>query len=211
MRGVGPQPQRHAGTADDLAGGPGECILEVPIDFEDHAVVTSGQQDGIGAQVEEGGKALFRVHQRSFPLALARDLAYHPNHLRPAVRVAGQAAIDLQPMQAAVWPANAVAHGPPYRFAIEHRLERLACSRAVLFGKQVQVIDVSGQGAQRVETEQGLGAPGPAYPAAFNIPKPRTQARTIQGGQQLRRTLPGLLRRLGVCRMDSRQAHEAVC
>ncbi|MNR68459.1 hypothetical protein D3C85_1930220 [compost metagenome] len=62
-------------------------------------------------------------------------------------------------MQAAVRPADAVAHGLFHRFAVEHRLEHLACARAVFLGQQVEVVDIGGQGALRVEAEQGLGAP----------------------------------------------------
>ncbi len=157
--GVDPQAQFQAGLADHLAAGPAEHVFEVLVDLEDHAVVAAGEQNGIGAEVEQGGEAFFRIDQRRFPLALAGDFADHPDHLWPAVQVVGQAAVDLKPVQAAVRPADTVAHGLFHRFAVEHRLEHLACTRAVFLGQQVEVIDIRRQGALRVETEQGLGAP----------------------------------------------------
>ncbi len=157
--GVDPQAQFQAGLADHLAAGPAEHVFEVLVDLEDHAVVAAGEQNGIGAEVEQGGEAFFRIDQRCFPLALAGDFADHPNHLWPAVRVVGQAAVDLQPVQAAVRPADTVAHGLFHRFAVEHRLEYLACARAVFLGQQVEVVDIGGERALRVEAEQGLGAP----------------------------------------------------
>ncbi|MNH07353.1 hypothetical protein D3C79_667440 [compost metagenome] len=120
--------------------------------------MAAGQEDGVGAQVKQRGEALFRVDQRGFTLALARDFANHPDHLGPAVTVMGQAAVDLQPVQATVGPANAMAHGLLHGLAIDHGLERLAGACAVFLGQQVEVVDVAGQRALRVETEQRLGA-----------------------------------------------------
>ncbi|MNW01587.1 hypothetical protein D3C71_1972440 [compost metagenome] len=71
----------------------------------------------------------------------------------------GQAAVDLQPVQAAVRPADTVAHGLFHRFAVEHCLEHLARARTVFLGQQVEVVDIGGERALRVEAEQGLGAP----------------------------------------------------
>ncbi|MNH11648.1 hypothetical protein D3C85_1390490 [compost metagenome] len=104
-----PQAQLQGALVDDLVAGPAKDVLEVLVDLIDHAVGAAGQQDDVGAQVEEGGKALFRVDQRRFPFALAGDLADHPDHLSPAVAVLGHAAVDFQPVQAAVGPADAMA------------------------------------------------------------------------------------------------------
>lgn len=168
--GVDPQAQFQAGLADHLAAGPAEHVFEVLVDLEDHAIAAAGQQNGVGAQVKQRGEALFRIDQRRFPFALAGDLADHADHLRSAVRVVGQAAVDLQPVQAAVRPADTVAHGLLHRLAIDHRLEHLARAGAILLGQQVEVIDIGGQWPLWIETEQGLGAPRPTNPAAFDIP-----------------------------------------
>ncbi|MCY1404539.1 hypothetical protein D9M71_197490 [compost metagenome] len=132
--GVDPQAQFQAGLADHLAAGPAEHVLEVLVDLEDHAVMAASQQNGVGAEVEQGGEAFFRIDQCGFPLALAGDFTDHPDHLWPAMRVVGQAAVDLQPVQAAVRPADAVAHGLLHRFAVEYRLEHLARTGAVFLG-----------------------------------------------------------------------------
>lgn len=142
--GVDPQAQFQAGLADHLAAGPAEHVFEVLVDFENHAVVAAGQQNGVGAEVEQGGEALFRVDQRGFPFALAGDLADDPDHLRPAVLVMGQAAVDLQPVQAAVWPADAVAHGFFRRLAVDHGLEQLAGAGAVFFWQQIEIVYIAG-------------------------------------------------------------------
>ncbi|MNM61382.1 hypothetical protein D3C81_726820 [compost metagenome] len=124
--------------------GPAEGLFEVLVDFIDQAVGAAGQQHHVGAQVKQCGKALFRVDQRSFPLALAGDFADHADHLRAAILIFGQAAIDFQPMQAAVRPTNSVAQGLLDRFAIDDRIKGLQGAGAVFGGQQVQVVDVLG-------------------------------------------------------------------
>ncbi|MNN43401.1 hypothetical protein D3C81_1576370 [compost metagenome] len=161
--------------------------------------------------MEQGGKAFLRVDQGGFPLALAGYLADYPDHLRPALAIMGQAAVDFQPVQAAIRPADAMAHGFLGRFTVDHCLEQLACAGAIFFRQQVQVVDVVGQGALRIETEQCLGAARPADPATVDVPQPGAQAGTIERSQQLRSVLPGQFRLLGVGRRDARQARKAVC
>ncbi|MNE93577.1 hypothetical protein D3C80_1914440 [compost metagenome] len=51
-----------------------------------------------------------------------------------------------------------MAHGLLHGLAVDHCLEQLAGARAVFLGQQVEVIDVVGQRALRVEAEQRLGA-----------------------------------------------------
>nr|VVN38434.1 hypothetical protein PS652_05267 [Pseudomonas fluorescens] len=148
-----PQAQLQGALVDDLVAWPAEDLLEVLVDLVDPAVGAAGQQDHIGAQVEEGGKALFRVDQRCFPISLAGDLADHPDHLPPAVAVRGHAAVDFQPVQAAVGPADAMAQSLFHRLAIDHRMKRLQGAGAVFHGHQFEVVQVVGQWLVRVEAE----------------------------------------------------------
>ena len=111
----------------------------------------------LGLRWNSVAKRFSEIDQCRFPLALAGDFTHHPDHLWPAMLVVGQAAVYLQPVQAAVRPADAVAHGALHRLAVENRLEHLAGTGAVLFGQQVEVIGIGGQRALGIEAEQRLG------------------------------------------------------
>ncbi|MCY1412879.1 hypothetical protein D9M71_282970 [compost metagenome] len=108
---VDPQAQFDGGLVDNLVAGPAEDLFKVLVDLVDQAVGAASQQDDIGAQVKQRGKALFRVDQCGFAFALAGNLANHADHLWAAGLALAQAAVDLQPVQAAVRPADPVTHG----------------------------------------------------------------------------------------------------
>ncbi|MNZ51746.1 hypothetical protein D3C78_695690 [compost metagenome] len=141
---IGPQTKLDGGFVDHLVAGPAERLFEVLIDLMDQAIGAAGQQHHIGAQMKQRGKALFRIDQRGFALPLAGDFAYHSDHLGAAVLVLGQAAIDFQPVQAAVGPADTVAQGLFHRLAVEDRIKGLQGARAVFGWQQVEVIQVVG-------------------------------------------------------------------
>ncbi|MNF93713.1 hypothetical protein D3C84_763990 [compost metagenome] len=141
---IGPQTKLDGGFVDHLVAGPAERLFEVLIDLMDQAIGAAGQQHHVGAQMKQRGKALFRIDQRGFALPLAGDFADHSDHLGAAVLVLGQAAIDFQPVQAAVGPADAVAQGLFHRLAVEDRIKGLQGARAVFGWQQVEVIQVVG-------------------------------------------------------------------
>ncbi|MCY1309137.1 hypothetical protein D9M70_592000 [compost metagenome] len=138
------------------------------------------------------------------------DLADHADHSRPAVFVRQQAAVDLQPMQAAIGPANAVVHRLFQRCAGNHRVEGTNGFRPVLGRQQIEVFEIFRQRYSGIVPEQRLRAPGPTDLPPFDIPIPRTQTRTVQGSQQLRSTFPALLGAFGVKCLDTRHRRNTV-
>ncbi|MNF94291.1 hypothetical protein D3C84_769960 [compost metagenome] len=154
--------------------------------------------------MKQRGEALFRAAQGLFALALVGDFADHADHAWPAVLVRQQAAADLQPMQAAIWPADAMVHRLFQRGARDHRMEGAQGFCPILGREQVQVFQVRGQWLPWIETEQRLGAPGPTDLPALDVPVPGAQASAVEGGQQLRCAFPALLRGVRVQRLYTR-------
>ncbi len=109
---VDPQAQFHGGHADHLERRPAEQAFEILVGLADQAVFLAGQQHHVGAQVKEGGEAFLRTAQGLFALTLLGHFADHADHPWLAVLVRQQAAIDFQPVQATVRPADTVVHGP---------------------------------------------------------------------------------------------------
>src|SRR5450830_679310 len=155
--------------------------------------------------MKQGGEAFFRTAEGMLALALVGDFADDADHSRLAVLVRQQAAIDFQPVQAAVGPDNAVMHGLFDGLAFQYRMKGSQGARAVFDRQQIEVVDVLGQWLMRIEAEQRLGATGPTDLAAFNIPAPGPEARAIEGRQQLRGAFPALFRHLGVECMNAWQ------
>ncbi|MNG07149.1 hypothetical protein D3C84_904380 [compost metagenome] len=111
LSGVNPQAQFQGGAADHIVQRPAEQASEILVGLADQPVLLAGQQNHVRAQVKQRGEAFFRAAQRLFPLALMGDLADHPDHAWATVLVGQYAAADLQPVQAAIGPDDAVVHG----------------------------------------------------------------------------------------------------
>ena len=208
--GLHPQAQFQRGAADRVLDRPAEQAFEILVGFADQAVFLAGQQDHVRAQVKQRGEAFFRAAQRLFALALVGDFADHANHPRPAVLVRQQAAVDLQPVQAAVGPADAVVHRLLQRRAGDHRMEGANGFRPILRRQQVKVFQVGRQRLPGIEAKQRLGAPGPTDLPALDVPIPGAQARAVEGGQQLRGAFPALLGAFRVKRLNARHRRNTV-
>src|SRR5450830_1641525 len=155
--------------------------------------------------MKQGGEAFFRTAEGMLALALVGDFADDADHARLAVLVRQQAAIDFQPVQAAVGPEDAVMAGPFEKLAFQYRMKGPQGARAVLDRQQVEVVDVLGQRLVRIEAEQRLGTTGPTDLAAFNIPAPGPEASAVEGGEQLRGAFPALFRHVRVECMNAWQ------
>ena len=210
LLGVHPQAQFQRGAADRVLDRPAEQAFEILVGFGDQAVFLAGQQDHVRAQVKQRGEAFLRTAQRLFALALVGDFADHADHSWTAVLVRQQAAADLQPVQAAVGPANAVVHRLLQRRAGDHRMEGAKGLRPVFRRQQVEVFQVGRQRLPGIEAEQRLRAPGPADLPALDVPIPGAQARAVERGQQLRGTFPALFGAFRVKRLDARHRRNTV-
>ena len=73
--------------------------------------------------MKQGGKALFRVVQGLLALALLGDFLQHAHHAGLAIGSRHPAAPDLQPVQGAVWPANAVVSAALLGGIFEHGIK----------------------------------------------------------------------------------------
>jgi len=191
---VEPQAEVQGGATDGVGDRPAEEDLEILVGFADQAVGLAGEQDHVRAQVKQRGEALFGVAEGVFPLALAGSLADHPDHAAPAGFVRRQAAVDFQPVLAAIRPLDVVVHGLLERLAGQHRVKRAYHPGAVLRREQVQVLQILGQRLARVEAEQRLGAPRPTDTPGIDFPAPCTQPCSVKRCQQLRGAVPALFR-----------------
>ncbi|MCY1289648.1 hypothetical protein D9M70_387470 [compost metagenome] len=157
--------------------------------------VPGAEVGGLQRQVE----ALLAVLQGLLLGALACDVADHADHASAAVaRGLLQAAADLQPVQRAIGPANAMAHGTLGFATVEHFAEQPQYFDAVFLGDQLNVFHRLPQWAVGVQAEQRLGATGPVDLAGIDVPGPGTQTGAVQRGQKARGILPGLLEGDGV-------------
>ena len=203
LLGMAPQAQFQGGAAYRFGQWPAEQHLEILVGLADQAIRLAGQQDHVRAQVKQRREALFGVAEGVFPFALAGGLADHPDHAAPAGLVRCQAAVDLQPVVAAIRPLDVVVHGLFERLAGQHRVEGPNDPGAILRCQQVKVIHVPGQRLVGVEAKQRLGAPGPTDPAGFDFPAPRSQPCGVQSCQQLRSAVPASFRLLRVKGVDA--------
>ncbi|MNQ57229.1 hypothetical protein D3C85_713760 [compost metagenome] len=195
---VDPDTQFEGGMADGLGRRPAEYVLEMLVGLHYQAVGQADQQHHVRAQVEQAGIALLRAHELLGTLLLQGDVADHADHPAPAIGLGLQAAADLQPMQAAVGPADTVAHGALGLAPGEDFAEQAQHLAAVVFGNQLDVVHRLAQRPVRIEAEQRLGAAGPGDPAGVEIPGPGAQLCAVQRGQQAVGVLPGLLEGDGV-------------
>ena len=157
--GVHPKAQLQGGAADRVLHRPAKQAFEILIGFGDQAVFLACQQHHVRAQMEQGGEPLFRTAQRLLALTLVGDLANHADHAWSAVFVRQQAAVDLQPVQAAVGPANAVMHRLLQRCAGDHGMEGTNGFRPVFRRQQIEVFQIGGQRLARIKAEQRLSTP----------------------------------------------------
>jgi hypothetical protein len=193
-----------------LCTGQPNRLSKVLIGLADQAVFLAGQQDHVRAQVKKCRETFLRAAQRLFALALVGDFTNHPDHSGAAVFVWQQAAADLQPVQAAVGPADAVVHRLFQRCAGNHRVEGADGFRAVFRRQQIEVFQIFRQRLPRIEAEQGLGAPRPTDLPALDVPIPGAEPGAVERGQQLRRTLPALLGMTRVNRLNTRHRRNSV-
>ena len=200
LAGVNPEIQLMDGAAKNVAGVPAEGVGEVLVDLDNLAVVVAHQHHDVGAQAEQAGEAFLGGAQSLGTLLLGADVADHAEHARPTIGLALQAAGNLQPVQAAVRPANTVAQGVANLFALEDGVEFRQNFGALLFGDQLDVVQFSRDRAIGVEAEQGLGAARPVHLTTANVPIPGAEMGAVQRGQQTRRVLPGLLEFGGIHR-----------
>jgi len=156
---VAPQAQFQGRAADGIAQGPAEEHLEILVGFADQAVGPARQQYHVRAQVKQRGEAFFGVPEGVFTFTLVGNLADHPDHAAPTGFVRLQAAVDFQPVKAAVRPLDAVMHGLLKRLAGQYGVKSPYHSGAIRLGQQIKVVQVLGQRLARIETKQRLGAP----------------------------------------------------
>ncbi|VVN42548.1 hypothetical protein PS682_05594 [Pseudomonas fluorescens] len=141
---VAPQAQVQGSAADGMGQRPTEEHFEILVGFADQTVGLAGQQDHVGAQVKQGGEALFGVAEGVLPFALASGLADHPDHATPPGFIGGEAAIDLQPVVGAVRPLDMVMHGLFERLPRQNGVKGAHHTGAVLGRQQVEVVQVLG-------------------------------------------------------------------
>ena len=122
--------------------------------------------------MKQRGETFFRAAQGLFALPLVGDFTNHPDHSGAAVFVREQTSADLQPMQAAIGPADAVMHRLFQRRSGDHCVEGANGFCPVFRWQQVKVFEVFGQWLARIETEQRLRPPRPADLPAFDVPVP---------------------------------------
>ncbi|MNS71337.1 hypothetical protein D3C72_1047040 [compost metagenome] len=153
-----PQPQLQRGTTNGALHRPAKQAFKILISLADQAVFLAGQQDHVRAQVKKCRETFLRAAQRLFALTLVGDFTNHPDHSGAAVFVRQQAAADLEPVQAAVRPADAVVHRLFQRRAGDHRVEGAHGFCAVFRRQQVKVFKIFWQRLPRIEAEQCLSA-----------------------------------------------------
>ena len=205
-----PEAQFQGGATNSVLHWPAEQAFEILVGFADQAVFLASQQHHVRTQVEQRGEAFFRAAQRLFALALVGDFTDDADHAWSTVFVRQQAAVDLQPVQAAVGPADAVMHRLFQRGAGDHRVEGANGFRPILWRQQVEVFQIRRQRLPGIEAEQRLGTPRPADLPTLDVPIPGAQTCTVEGGQQLWGAFPALLGPFWVKRLYTRHRRNTV-
>src|SRR5690606_24503229 len=180
LAGMHPDVQSMGRVANNFVGVPAKGMSEVLIDLDDLAAVEAYQHHDVGAQAEQTGEAFLGGAQRFGTLLLGGDIANHAEHAWLTVGLALQAAGDLQPVQASIGPADAMAQSVGNLFAPENGAELCQDLCAFLFGNQLHVMQLPGHRAIGVETKQCLGAARPVHLATADVPVPGTEMGAVQ-------------------------------
>ena len=150
---VAPQAQFQGGAADGIGHWPTEQHLEILVGFADQPSAWRVSSTMFGHRWNRVAKALFRMAEGVFTVALVGDLADHPDHAPPSGFVGNQAAADFAASAGCHGPLDAVVHGAVERLSGEHRMKAAHHPRTVLRGQQVEVVEVLGQRLARVKAE----------------------------------------------------------